>query len=171
MSLRRKELFWPGPEKQHRSDICPKWGRPQKNLFEILLNQTEIRLYLPFSNWFGTKQMSSWFQIDRTMKNTILFRFHLIQFRKDFSVCTVIETSDETSLSYWGVQDGPKLRPPLCQRYFSLSDSQCKFSKPVVPSQDRKSGFFLMKNGHNDNCFWGLKKNPTGYPGDWRLSV
>ena len=26
----------------------------QRNLFEILLNQTEIRLYLPFSDWFGT---------------------------------------------------------------------------------------------------------------------
>ena len=27
----------------------------QKNLFEILLNQPEIRLYLPFSGWFGTQ--------------------------------------------------------------------------------------------------------------------
>ena len=26
----------------------------QRNLFEILSNQTEIRLYLPFSDWFGT---------------------------------------------------------------------------------------------------------------------
>ena len=26
--------------------------------FEILLNQTEIRLYLPFSDWFGTKPTS-----------------------------------------------------------------------------------------------------------------
>ena len=26
----------------------------QRNLFEILLTETEIRLYLPFSNWFGT---------------------------------------------------------------------------------------------------------------------
>jgi len=26
----------------------------QKNLFKILLNQTEIRLYLPFSDRFGT---------------------------------------------------------------------------------------------------------------------
>ena len=30
----------------------------QKNLFEILLNQTEIRLYLPFSDWFSTKRTS-----------------------------------------------------------------------------------------------------------------
>ena len=28
--------------------------RTQRNLFEIYLNQTEIRLYLPFSDWFGT---------------------------------------------------------------------------------------------------------------------
>ena len=26
----------------------------QRNLSEILVNQTEIRLYLPFPNWFGT---------------------------------------------------------------------------------------------------------------------
>ena len=28
----------------------------QRNLFEILLNQSEIRLYLLFSDWFGTKR-------------------------------------------------------------------------------------------------------------------
>ena len=27
----------------------------QRNLFEIALNQTEIRLYLPFSDSFGTE--------------------------------------------------------------------------------------------------------------------
>ena len=54
---------------------------------EILLNQTEIRLYLSFSNWFGTKRTSVWFQINQKMVNTIWFRFDLIIFRKDFSVC------------------------------------------------------------------------------------
>ena len=54
---------------------------------EILLNQTEIRLYLPFSDWFGTKQTYVWFQINRRMINTIWFRFYLIRFRKNFSVC------------------------------------------------------------------------------------
>ena len=33
----------------------------QRDLFEILLNQNEIRLYLPFSDWFGTKRTSVWF--------------------------------------------------------------------------------------------------------------
>ena len=33
----------------------------QRNLFEILLNQPEIGLYLPFSNWYGTKPISVWF--------------------------------------------------------------------------------------------------------------
>ena len=28
----------------------------QRNLFGILLNQTEIRLYVPVSDWFGTKR-------------------------------------------------------------------------------------------------------------------
>ena len=60
-----------------------------KNLFEILLNQPEIRLYLPFSDWFGSKRTSVWFQINRCMVNTIWFRVDSIGFRKDFSVCSV----------------------------------------------------------------------------------
>ena len=61
---------------------------------EILFNQTEIRLYLPFSDWFGTKRtVSVWFQIDREMLNTIWFRFDLIRFGKDFSVCRTCVTS------------------------------------------------------------------------------
>ena len=43
----------------------------QINLFKILLNQTEIRLYLTFSDWFGTKRTSVWFQINRNMVNSI----------------------------------------------------------------------------------------------------
>ena len=30
--------------------------RTQRNLCEILLNRTEIRLYLPFSDWYGTER-------------------------------------------------------------------------------------------------------------------
>ena len=43
----------------------------QRNLLEILLNQTEIRLYLPFSDWFGSKRKSVWIQIYWEMVNTI----------------------------------------------------------------------------------------------------
>ena len=32
------------------------------NLFKISLNQTEIRLYLSFFDWFGTKRTSVWFK-------------------------------------------------------------------------------------------------------------
>ena len=39
-----------------------------------------MRLYLPFSDWFGTKQMSVWFQINLKMVRTIWFRFELIRF-------------------------------------------------------------------------------------------
>ena len=56
----------------------------QRNHFEILLNQTNIRLYLPFSDWFGTKRMSVWFVSNRKMINTIWFRFDLIRFDKIF---------------------------------------------------------------------------------------
>ena len=43
----------------------------QRNLFEILLNQPEIRLYLPFSDWFGTERNSVWLKIHRERVNTI----------------------------------------------------------------------------------------------------
>ena len=73
---------------EHREiNLCRIWWQQQRNLFEILLNQTEIRLYLPFSEWFGTKQMSVWCQINRKMINTIWFRFDLIRFRKDYFMC------------------------------------------------------------------------------------
>ena len=55
----------------------------QGNLFVILLNQTEIRMYLPYSDWFGTKRRSVRLQINQKMVNTIWIRFDLIRFRKD----------------------------------------------------------------------------------------
>ena len=58
----------------------------QRNLFEILLWQTKIRLYLPFFDWCGTKRTSVWFKINRCMVNTIWFRFDLTRFGKYFSM-------------------------------------------------------------------------------------
>ena len=52
----------------------------------VMLNQTDIWLYSPFSDWFGTKWKSVWFQINRKMVNTIWFGFDLIRFGKHFSV-------------------------------------------------------------------------------------
>ena len=60
----------------------------QRNIFEILLNQPEIRLYIPFFDWFGSKRTSVWFQINGKMVYIIWFRVDLIRFRKYFSVCT-----------------------------------------------------------------------------------
>ena len=48
--------------------------------FEILLNQPEIRLYLPFSGWFGSNRTSVWIQINRKMVYTICFRFDYFSF-------------------------------------------------------------------------------------------
>ena len=59
----------------------------QRNLFQILLNYTQIRLYLPFSDSFGTRQTSVWSQISRWMENTIWFMFDWIRFGEYFSVC------------------------------------------------------------------------------------
>ena len=58
----------------------------QINLFGILLSQPEIRLYLLFSDWFGTKWTSVWFKINRRMVNTVWFRVELIRFWNNFSV-------------------------------------------------------------------------------------
>ena len=52
------------------NDLCCT----QRNLFEILHNQTEFRLYIPFFKWFETKLMSVWIQINRCMVNTIWFQ-------------------------------------------------------------------------------------------------
>ena len=39
------------------AEVIPVWYR-WRNLFRILLNRTEIRLYSPFSDWFRTQQNS-----------------------------------------------------------------------------------------------------------------
>ena len=44
-----------------------------RNIFGILLSKTVIRLYLSFSDWFGSKRKSVWLQINRKMVNTIWF--------------------------------------------------------------------------------------------------
>ena len=59
----------------------------QRNFSEFLLNQPEIRLYLPFPDWFGSKRTSVWIQINRNMVNTIWFQVNLIRLRKNVSVC------------------------------------------------------------------------------------
>ena len=45
--------------------------RTRRNILWILLNQPEIKFYLPFSDWFGTKRTFIWFQMKRKMVNTI----------------------------------------------------------------------------------------------------
>ena len=67
-------------------DSITAFGRDATHT-KILLNQTEIRWYLPFSGWFGTKRPSVWCLIIRKMVNTIWFQFDIIRFRKDISVC------------------------------------------------------------------------------------
>ena len=48
----------------------------------MLLNHTEIKLNLPFFNWFRTKRTSVSFQINRKIRNTIWFRCDLTIIRK-----------------------------------------------------------------------------------------
>ena len=50
--IRKQELGF-----RRRAPISAILGQSytQRNLFDILLNQPDIRLYLPFSDWFGTQ--------------------------------------------------------------------------------------------------------------------
>ena len=66
----------------------------QRNLFETLSNQPEIRLYLPFFVWFRSKRTSVWFQINGKLVNSIWFRVDLTSFRKYFSLCSYFQTFD-----------------------------------------------------------------------------
>ena len=66
------------------------WKQPkvhQRILAEICaFNQTDIRLYLPFSRLILVQQTESLFQINQKMVITIWLRFDLMQFRKVFSM-------------------------------------------------------------------------------------
>ena len=75
-----------GPSKPH--PCRGEFAYTRRNLFQILVNQTEIRLYLPCIDWFGTANglVRLLFQINRCMVNTVWFRFDLIRFRKYLSV-------------------------------------------------------------------------------------
>ena len=46
-----------------------KTSYSQGNLFEILLNETEIRLYLPCTDWFGTANGHRSFDVPNQLKN------------------------------------------------------------------------------------------------------
>ena len=73
--------------KARMGDVSPRESKLEQlhteNFFEILLNQPKIRLYLTFSDLFGTKQTLVWFQINWKLVNTIWFRVDLIIFRKN----------------------------------------------------------------------------------------
>ena len=137
----------------------------QRNLFEILLNKTGIRLYLPYLDWFGTKRTSVWFKINRKMVNTIWFQVDLIRFQKDFSVCTHLSQC----LCWWWrrVLWGPGQRKPWrrdLQNYRKSSHWQqpragqsCHSEiKPILVKnkknyQERKDTRIECKSYHSEN--------------------
>ena len=53
----------------------------------ILVKSAQIRLYLPFYDWSGTKPDPVWCQINRKMQNTIWFRLIGPESEVYFSVC------------------------------------------------------------------------------------
>ena len=102
--------------------------------FEILLNQTEISLFLPFFRLiWNSKQMSVWFQINRKMVNTIWFLFDLTRFRKDFSVCT---TNNGPNIPVVGLDKHQRSGVELFVRLSSFSTLRTPPLKPHGPSQN-----------------------------------
>ena len=88
---------------------------------EILFNQPEIRLHLPFYDSFGTKRTSVWFQINRKMVYTISFRFDIIRFRKEFSLCAGNSYADYRAYSF----NGSEWLSLINDRYFWV---MCQFN-------------------------------------------
>ena len=119
------------------------WYYAQKNIYEILLNRPEIRLYLSFSDGFGSKRTFVSIQINRKMVNTIWFRFDLIRFRKKFAACARIcilaavsgtkEIMDKLGhvmralSTLRGLRGAPEV-PPLCQETQSLGQKMLELS-------------------------------------------
>ena len=61
------------------------------------------QLYLPFSDWFGTKRTSVYCQINRTMVNTIWFRLDLKRFTSTLSMSKKRPKPSEPA--WWGEQN------------------------------------------------------------------
>ena len=80
-----KFLFFSVQSKGKRSLIR---SYTQRNLFEILLNHTEIQLYLPIFDGFG-------------MVNTTIFRVDLIRFLKDSSVWIAFNLKGSVNIFLW----------------------------------------------------------------------
>ena len=64
--------------------MCPSFmlkDYTQRNIFGILLNQTEIRLYLPFSDRFETKRTSVWCLPSSACSNIIYMYIYIHKYR------------------------------------------------------------------------------------------
>ena len=119
---------------------------------EILPNQTEIRFYLPISDWFGYKRTSVVFQINRCMVNTIWFRVDLIWFRKDFemiskrSLCVFSVQVDHASRHNGDPIEGsfPTLQVPHCRYMNSWVGGGGVHNWPAIMHTSRAVLRFLL---------------------------
>ena len=131
----------------------------QKNLLQILLNQTDIRLYLPFADWFGTKRTSVWFQINGNMVDTIWFRFDIIRFRKDFFMCEhyfdIEADSSETNQNHTYWVDLKINEEKLMFQVYILSNIFSNIYLLIFPNVAWCSPFPSLSN-----FFFIWKKNP-----------
>ena len=71
-----------------QSELLENIHTHTEKFFWILLNQSKIRLYLPFSDWFGSKRNSVWIQFNRKMVNAIWFPVDFTKLKKYSHVCT-----------------------------------------------------------------------------------
>ena len=117
------------PRNASLSDGCTSGWCIQRKLFGILLIQTEIRLWLPFSYWFGSKRMSVWIQINRKRVNTIWFRVDLTRFQKVFSVLLLLG-STWVRIAYVGFHVSTNLRAYFWTNWANNPGSKSFNSEP-----------------------------------------
>ena len=123
----------------------------QGKISRIALILTHIRLYLPFSDWFGIKLTSFCFKINRKIVNTIWYRFELTRFEKVFSVYTDQSGIPGRSgvplgimeMSHWNPSEqhrsmvlmgsrGALSKTPIMPRGVKLSNNRCYFAQSAV---------------------------------------
>ena len=114
---------------------------------QILLNQTEIRLYLPLSDWLGTKRTSVWFQINRKMVNTSWFNKVLKRF-----LCVEWKGGEHLIIRVYFYQDEQNVISmtysfPNSTRYQEIESNFCEVYKKDNKTrfQENKSNFCAVE--------------------------
>ena len=141
------------------SDSCSRCSiNTQRNIFEILLNQTQIRLYLTFSSIDLEQQTDTvrlLFQINLYMVNTIWFGFDLLRFRKYFSVCSRLRPLNKLILNWF--LNWPLWASHITHHKRHLTSKLNSKTIPVLPSLISFSFYIIFNIKWNINIVYYYK--------------